>query len=275
VGGDEVKASPIIKWAGGKTKLLPELEKRLPKEYGRYYEPFAGGAALFFHLAPKNAVLGDMNPHLVNLYRTLSHDPDGVVRDLKFHAGEHKKDSRTWYYMVRDAWNAPTPMGNVERAGAFVYLNKTCFNGLWRVNKKGEFNVPIGDYTTPVICDEKKLRAAADVLARAAIRHAPYADTIRDAKAGDLIYFDPPYDGTFVGYTSDGFNNDDQARLSQTVRELAARGCHVLVSNSDTVNVRTLYAGLRIDSVQVGRAINSDASKRGKVGEVIVVAGHT
>lgn len=268
--------SPIIKWVGGKSKLLGELAARLPAAHQRYFEPFAGGAALFFHLAPTRAVLADRNADLIAMYRAVASDPAGVIRRLALHRAAH---DQAHYYQVRERWNDRSVSWTaLDRAAAFVYLNRTCFNGLWRVNRGGGFNVPMGRYTNPLICDPEALIAAATVLAGAEVRCADYRTAVADAEAGDLIYFDPPYDpltptANFVSYTGAGFGPEQQAELAELVRTLADRGCHVLVSNSDTPRVRTLYAGLRIDRVRCPRAINSNAADRGDVDEVIVVAG--
>ncbi|HVV84225.1 MAG TPA: DNA adenine methylase [Kofleriaceae bacterium] len=268
--------SPIIKWVGGKSKLLGELVLRLPPRHERYFEPFAGGAALFFHLAPARAVLADLNPDLIAMYQAVAADPAGLIRRLGLHRDAH---DQAHYYQVRERWNdRSVSWSAIDRAAAFVYLNRTCFNGLWRVNRSGAFNVPMGRYTNPLICDPDGLGAAAAVLARADVRCADYRRAVADAGPGDLVYFDPPYDpltptANFTSYTGDGFGPAQQAELADTVRALAARGCHVLVSNSDTPRVRALYKGLRIDRVRCPRAINSDAARRGEVDEVIVVAG--
>lgn len=273
-----VSAAPIIKWVGGKTKLLGELSTRLPPLHGRYFEPFAGGAALFFHLAPARAVLADRNADLVAMYRAVAADHDGVARRLALHKDAH---GREHYYQLRERWNdRGVSWSPLDRAAAFIYLNRTCFNGLWRVNRGGGFNVPMGRYTNPLICDPPALAAAAAVLGRAEVRCADYREAVADAGPGDLVYFDPPYDpvtatANFVSYTGDGFGPEHQAELAELVRELAERGCHVLVSNSDTPRVRALYRGLRIDRVRCPRAINSDASARGDVDEVIVMASPT
>ena len=270
--------APIIKWVGGKSKLLGELASRLPPRHERYFEPFAGGAALFFHLAPPRAVLADRNADLIAMYQAVASDAPGMVRRLAIHRDAHDEDH---YYQVRERWNdrsvSWTPL---DRAAAFIYLNRTCFNGLWRVNRGGAFNVPMGRYTNPLICDPDALTAAAAVLSGAQVRCADYRAAVADAGPGDLVYFDPPYDpltptANFTSYTGDGFGPAQQAELAELVRELAARGCHVLVSNSDTPRVRALYRGLRIDRVRCPRAINSDAARRGDVDEVIVVAGPT
>src|SRR3569623_2095231 len=203
----KIVATPVVKWVGGKTKLLPELLARMPKTFGRYYEPFIGGAA------------------------------------------------------------------------TFIYLNKTCFNGLWRGNRAGDFNVPIGRYSDPPILVPEALRAASSVLARADIRNADYQTAIEDAKAGDILYFDPPYEpitptASFTSYTAGDFGPDDQRALAATAKQLLDRGCKVMLSNSDTAFIRSLYKGLKIDKVKCSRAINSNAAKRGEVDELVITGGY-
>lgn len=273
----EVVASPIVKWVGGKTKLLPDLLSRMPERYGRYYEPFAGGAALFFRLAPKRAVLADSNPDLIGLYTAVANDVNAVIRRLQGHRDAHDE---AHYYDMRTRWNdRDHEWSTPERAAAFIYLNKTCFNGLWRVNRSGAFNVPIGRYTDPPICVPDALRAAHHVLSRAEIRRADYRTAVRDAKAGDFLYFDPPYDpvtptANFTSYTADSFGPDEQRALADTARELVARGCQVMLSNSDTPFIRSIYKGFRVDRVKCARAINSNAAKRGDVDELIITGGY-
>lgn len=269
-------ATPIIKWVGGKTRLLPEILARFPAAHGRYFEPFAGGAAVFFHLGPTAAVLSDRNRDLIEMYRTVAADPDGVLRVLALHKQHHDE---AHYYQTRARWNdrsvSWTPL---DRAATFIYLNRTCFNGLYRVNRAGDFNVPMGRYKNPAICDPAVLHAASAVLRRATLLCGDYADAVATATAGDLVYFDPPYDpvtptANFTSYTADSFGPADQRALADTVRTLADRGCAVVLSNSDTPLVRSLYRGLRIDRVRCPRAINSDPSRRGDVDEVLVLAG--
>jgi DNA adenine methylase len=273
----EVVASPIVKWVGGKTKLLPELIARMPERFNRYYEPFAGGAALFFRLAPKRAVLADSNPDLIGLYTAVAADVNAVIRRLQAHRDHHDE---AHYYDMRTRWNdRDHEWSTPERAAAFIYLNKTCFNGLWRVNRSGAFNVPIGRYTDPPICVPEALRAAQQVLSRAEIRRADYRTAVKDARAGDFLYFDPPYDpvtttSSFTSYTADAFGADEQRALADTARELVARGCHVMLSNSDTPFMRSIYKGFRIDRVKCARAINSNAAKRGDVDELIITGGY-
>jgi DNA adenine methylase len=273
----EVVASPIVKWVGGKTKLLPELLARIPEHYHRYYEPFAGGAALFFRLAPRRAVLADSNPDLIGLYTAVANDVNAVIRRLEAHRDQHDE---AHYYEMRARWNdRDAQWSTPERAAAFIYLNKTCFNGLWRVNRAGAFNVPIGRYTDPPICVPDALRAASAVLARAELRRCDYRAAVRDARAGDFLYFDPPYDpvtttANFTSYTADAFGPDEQRALAATARELVARGCQVMLSNSDTPFIRSLYKGFRVDRVKCPRAINSNAAKRGDVDELIITGGY-
>jgi DNA adenine methylase len=273
-------AAPVIKWVGGKTKLLPELLARMPAHFGRYYEPFAGGAALFFRVAPTRAVLNDSNPDLVALYRTIANDADAVIRRLEVHRQKHGEHDERHYYATREKWNVDhATWPAADRAATFIYLNKTCFNGLWRVNRAGDFNVPIGRYADPPICVPAALRAAQLALSRAQLRCGTYAAAVADAKAGDFIYFDPPYDpvtptASFTSYTAGAFGPDDQRALADTARMLVARGCKVMLSNSDTPFVRSIYKGFHVERVKCPRAINSNAAKRGDVDEVIATAGY-
>jgi DNA adenine methylase len=266
-------AGPIVKWVGGKSKLLPELTARAPGTFRRYFEPFAGGAALFFRLAPTAAVLNDQNRDLVGTYRAIASDVEGVIRRLEIHRRKHDEEH---YYQIRAAWNdAAVAWAPIDRAAAFIYLNKTCFNGLWRVNRSGGFNVPMGRYTDPPICVPDALRAASRVLARADLRCGDFRAAVADAGDGDFVYFDPPYDplsktANFTSYTADAFGDDHQRALADLARELVGRGCQVMLSNSDTPFIRSLYRGFRIDQVLCARAINSDAAKRGMVAEVVV-----
>jgi DNA adenine methylase len=264
---------PVVKYVGGKTELLPELLARMPVRFGRYYEPFAGGAALFFRVAPERAVLGDVGVALMTTYRTIADRATAVAALIEQHAVKHRRCGEDHYYAVRDAWNEGVGT-RTERAAAFIYLNRTCYNGLWRVNRAGEFNVPVGRYADPLAGIADRLRAAAPALARAELRTGDYRATLHDARRGDFAFFDPPYDGTFTGYTAAPFGAVDQAELAYEVRRLAARGVRVLVSNADTPRIRALYAGLRLDVVSCSRAINSNTAGRGAVDEVIVSAGY-
>ncbi|MGN6107499.1 MAG: DNA adenine methylase [Kofleriaceae bacterium] len=273
----EPVAAPIIKWVGGKTKLLGELIQRLPDTFQRYYEPFAGGAALFFRVAPRRAVLADSNADLIGLYKTVASDVGSVIRKLELHRTAHDEHH---YYQTRTRWNdRDISWSAADRAATFIYLNKTCFNGLWRVNRSGAFNVPIGRYVDPPICVPDTLRAAQSVLSRASLRCGDYRMATADAQRGDFLYFDPPYDpvtttANFTSYTAGAFGADEQRELAETARMLVARGCKVMLSNSDTPFIRSLYKGFKIDRVKCPRAINSNAARRGEVDEVIIVGGY-
>lgn len=270
------EARPIVKWVGGKTSLLPELLARVPARYGRYYEPFFGGGALFFALAPRSAVIGDANPDLIAMYRVVATAPEAVIARLADHKRRH---SRRHYYLTRDRWNRGPSMTGAQRAAAFIYLNKTCFNGLWRVNSAGDFNVPMGRYANPAICDAEAIRAASPMLYRAGTRHMGYRACVADAGRGDFLYLDPPYHAvataSFTRYTGADFGPDDQIALADTVNVLVRRGCKVLLSNSDTPLIRSLYRRYRIDRVMCKRSVNSNAKKRGPVAEVLVMAGYS
>lgn len=266
-------AAPIVKWAGGKSRLLDELIARAPERYRRYFEPFVGGAALYFRLRPRWAVLSDANPDLINMYRCVAGNVEAIIERLERHRAAHDSD---YYYSVRERWNRPGGLeADVDRAAAFIYLNKTCYNGLWRVNSRGHFNVPVGRYDDPAIFDRLQLRAASKMLQRTRLRVADYGNAVAEAEAGDFVYFDPPYHplsdtAHFTSYTSSSFGPDDQRALAQVARALVRRGCTVLVSNSDTAFVRDLYRGFRIDVVDCARAINSKASARGPQRELLI-----
>ncbi len=271
-----VTAAPIVKWVGGKSKLLAELQRWVPRRYGRYFEPFAGGAAMFFHLAPAKAVLCDTNGDLIHMYRTIASQTSAVIEQLEEHREQHSRDH---FYAVRDRWNARLSTETDDwRAATFIYLNKTCYNGLWRVNRNGGFNVPMGSYRNPRIFDAAQLRAAATVLRGAELRGQSFVDGVADAGPGDLVYFDPPYHpvsatANFTSYTAESFGCEQQRQLAALARRLNDRGCTVIASNSDTPFIRELYAEFRIEVVHCARAINSNAAKRGPVREVVITNG--
>ena len=272
---------PILKWAGGKSGLLSEILPRLPETFNDYYEPFLGGGAVFFALADtgrfKRAFLGESNAELMLTYQTLARKPEKVIEALRGLTAEH---SEKFFYSVRGRQVADRILGVdvIVLAARLIYLNKTCFNGLYRVNKKGEFNVPFGDYVNPPICDEEALRAAALVLKKDVDMGAcDFEECVRTAKRGDAVYMDPPYvplssTSNFTAYSKSGFSLEDHERLRNCAEKLVARGVHVLLSNADTPFVRELYEGFLIEEVQARRAINSNGGKRGKVGELLIRA---
>jgi DNA adenine methylase len=269
-------ASPFLKWVGGKGKLLSQLVPLLPSgvERMRHVEPFAGGAAMFFARTPERAVLCDFNRSLVDTYLAVRDELEAVIGELETLSMSHAAGS---YYGVRERYNAVGKrQSRSERAAMFIYLNKTCFNGLHRVNRRGEFNVPEGRYKNPRILDEPTLRAASRALARADIRQASFEDMLGYVRPGDFVYLDPPYEpvsetASFTAYAAgDGFSRGDQTRLRDVVVELDRRGAKVMLSNSDVPFIRELYAQFRIDLVAAPRAINCDARGRGLVSEVVV-----
>lgn len=270
--------APIVKWAGGKTKLLPELTKRMPKTYEKYFEPFIGGAALFLALRPKRATIGDANQDLVCMYRSVAFNCDQVIDRLSEMRSTYigAKDRSVVYYGVRSKFNERAfPLGSPEHAATFIFLNKTCFNGLWRVNRKGQFNVPEGKYANPTIYTIADLTLAASALAKADIAWGGYEETAHDVEKNDFVYFDPPYDpinktSSFTTYTKDKFGDKEQAALATHATVLRERGAHVMLSNNDTPLIRKLYADWTIDVVQCTRPINSNGGKRGSVDEVII-----
>lgn len=259
---------PILTWVGGKVQLLPALLRAVPATFGRYFEPFAGGAALFFRLAPSRATLADVEPGLIDCYRGVATDADAVIAELEQHAAKH---CREHYLAVRGRWNA-----GARTAGAFLYMNRAGFNGLWRVNRLGECNVAFGRLDNPaVICRPDLLRAVAPLLARTELRCAGYAESTASAVAGDLVYLDPPYvptsaSSSFTSYGSGTWSADDHRALAAHAAELRARGCHVIASNSDTPLVRELYADWHLTEVSRAGAINSDPAKRGRVAELLI-----
>lgn len=261
-------AVPFVKWVGGKRALLPALAERFPARFGRYHEPFMGGGAVFFHLRPEVAFLADANPELVTTYLAVRDDVESLITHLKGH-----RNDEAYYYAQRAL--RPADLDPIERASRLIYLNRTCFNGLYRVNASGGFNVPYGKHKNPTICNEPVLRAASVALAGQVITNRTYKGVLDDAAAGDLVYFDPPYHpltatANFTGYTAGAFDETDQRALARTFKTLANRGCHVMLSNSDTPLIRELYADFHVEVVMAPRFVNRDATKRGPIGELIV-----
>lgn len=265
-----VSAKPFIKWAGGKSALLPTLIKFFPPRISirNYYEPFLGGGAVFFALQPPRAILCDSNRDLIELYQLVRDDVENLIGRLKLFYND-----KDFYYRVRE--QDPSASSPLARAARFIFLNKTCYNGLYRVNSKGKFNVPFGRYTNPLICDAEGLRASSLALKNATLLNTDFEKAIEDAEAGDFIYFDPPYyplnsTSSFTSYTSAGFGESEQIRLARVVKDLTVRGVNVMVSNSDSGTIRELYSGFRINEILASRAINCKANGRGKIPELVI-----
>ena len=268
---------PFLKWAGGKTQLLPSFEALYPPagRARRYIEPFVGSAAVFFQvrrlLRPEEIILADGNEELIDVYREIQGNVGKVIRILAEHRRLH---SREHYYRTRSL--RPRDLSPARRAARFIYLNKTCFNGLYRVNSSGGFNVPMGSYKDPPILDAENLRNAARALRGVELRVARFHETLDYAREGDFIYFDPPYhpiSGTsrFTSYTRDSFGPSDQEELAKVFAALDRRGCRVMLSNSDCAFIRGLYRGFAIHAVPARRSINSKGDRRGPVSEVVVL----
>lgn len=266
---------PFLKWAGGKRQLLPELNKYVPLNFKNYYEPFVGAGALLFNLQPKKAFINDVNSELINCYNVIKDSLDELIEDLKKH-----QNTPEYYYEIRELDRKPEfqQLTQVERASRVVYLNKTCFNGLFRVNSQGQYNVPFGNYKNPKILDEVVLKAVHNFLnsSKITITNGDFEEVVRGARKGDFIYFDPPYDpvsdsSSFTGYSLDGFSRDEQRRLRDTFVRLDKKGCFVLLSNSSTPFIRELYDEYKIVTVSASRNINSNATKRGKIDEVLIM----
>lgn len=263
-----VPAKPILKWAGGKTQMLGDLLPKVPSSYGRYIEPFLGGGAMFFALQPEQAVIADSNPELINLYRQVANHVDDVVCQLKKY-----ENTQEMFYTVRGQdW---TMLPEAEAAARTIFLNKTCFNGLYRVNKKGRFNVPFGKYKNPKICDEEGLKAASAALKKAEIVCGDYLLVLEHyAQPGDFVFLDPPYlpiseYSDFKRYTKEQFYEEDHVELAKMVKTLHERGCYVILTNSNHPLVHELYAPFTIDVIQTKRHISCNGSTR--KGEDVIV----
>lgn len=269
-------ARPFLKWVGGKSQLLGALMNTLAP-LGRpkgYHEPFIGGGALYFALHAVGRLpvgrrfVSDANPNLLDAYLGVRDAVEAVIKHLLEHKAQHGEEH---YYAVR----ASVPRGGAARAARIIYLNKTCYNGLYRENSRGGFNVPMGRYKNPLICDAENLRAVSQALQGVDIAPRDFREVLVHAKKGDLVYFDPPYwpvspTANFTAYAKDNFSEQDQRDLARVFATLAKRGVNVLLSNSDTPFVRELYADFAIDTVQANRNVNSRADRRGKVNEVLV-----
>ena len=272
------KPKPFVKWVGGKRQLLRqfrELGLYPPEDFNpitnTYYEPFVGGGAVFFDLLPKNAKLSDLNNELVTTYNVIKNNVDELIQSMQKHIYD-----KEYYLGVRA--KKVEDLSDVEVASRFIFLNRTGFNGLYRVNKSGQFNVPFGRYNNPVICDEDNLRRVSDALQDVTITHQDYKNVLKTAKSGDFIYLDPPYypinaTSSFTSYTAEGFLEKEQTELRDTFVKLHEKGCFVMLSNSDTPFINELYSGIDgiiINKITAGRSINSKGSGRGKITEVLV-----
>lgn len=285
-------AEPILKWAGGKRQLLDELYARFPASYGRYHEPFLGGGALFFDLEPADATVNDANPRLVNFYERVRDEPEALIERLEaFDDPDADPDPslpfaeetprgrgvESYYYQQRARFNRRPYEGEFDplaEAALLLYLNRTCYNGLYRENADGGFNVPVGRYANPDWVQRDRIRRASDVLANATIRNGDFAYVLDAAAPGDLVYFDPPYEpmsatASFNEYSAEGFDREDQRRLLDVAGELDEAGVRVVVSNSGVMYEAYADAGFSVEREDATRAINSDADNRDAVDEIV------
>ncbi|MCS6873777.1 MAG: DNA adenine methylase [Pyrinomonadaceae bacterium] len=269
-----LKPKPFVKWAGGKKQLLKLIKERAPYSYRRYIEPFVGGGALLFELLPKRAIVNDINEELINAYLAIRDNLYELIDSLKQH-----NNSEEYYYYMRSL--KPNELNRIERASRFIYLNKTCYNGLYRENSKGEFNVPFGKYKNPKIVDEQNLRAVSYYLDSEDITIicSDYKEVCHMATSGDFVYLDPPYyplnrSSSFTKYTRHDFTEKDHTELAYIFRELDRKGCKVLLSNSNAEFIKNLYKGYIIEEVEAIRAINCKGSGRKKSKLEIIVRNY-
>jgi DNA adenine methylase len=268
-------SAPFLKWAGGKLRLVPKLKKLLPKDFAerRYVEPFVGGGAMFFSLEPKTAMLNDANADLIVTYEAVQGEVESVIRQLRKLARRHCKQH---YYLTRERFNHfAYPQTASVNAARFIYLNKTCFNGLWRVNQNGDFNVPMGRYLNPQIVNEDVLRAASVALKGVRLLNTSALFMLQKLGKGDFVYADPPYDpisrtASFTGYSQGGFDREHQAQLHMELVNLDARGGKFMLSNSATPFIRELYRGFSIRTIHAPRSISAKSASRQSVKEFVI-----
>jgi DNA adenine methylase len=265
---------PFLKWVGGKRQLMSTITKLMPQKYSIYYEPFIGGGAVLFHNQPTVAVINDFNKELINVYNVIKNNPEELIQDLKI----HKNESEYFYKLrVLDREESFEQISDIKKASRVIFLNKTCFNRLYRVNSSGEFNSPFGRYKNPNIVNELTIRAVSKYLNdnEILLLNKDFEEAVEGAKKGDFVYFDPPYDpvsksSNFTGYVQVGFRNDEQIRLRDLCISLDKNGVNFLLSNSATPFIKDLYRGFNIEFVKANRQINSNADKRGEVNEVLI-----
>lgn len=265
-------ATPFLKWAGGKSQLLQAFKPFLPARFHNYFEPFLGGGAVYFHLRSTRGLfpsfLSDLNQELIETYRAVRDFPEELIAHLSLHVND-----KDYFYALRAADTGK--MTPVERAARLIFLNKTCFNGLYRVNRQGHFNVPFGAYKNPNTCNRELINECSKALQAAKLSCAPFTEVLEQARAGDFVYFDPPYQpisttSSFTSYTSTAFTQADQARLANLVKELDRKGVLVMVSNSDNALIHELYSSLNIHTVLASRAINCKGKGRGRISELVI-----
>lgn len=271
--------APFVKWAGGKRQLISQIRERMPEQFNNYYEPFVGGGAVIFELLPENAVINDINRALINAYQMICDHPQKFLQEINRLDAEMWEDGKEYYYSLREHYNDKLMKGefDVELAALFVFINKHCFNGLYRVNGKGLFNVPYNNSRRSSV-DEKSIKEISEFLKKVTIISGDFEAACEDARAGDFVFIDSPYaplnPTSFESYTKEGFDIESHRRLANLFDELTARGCYCMLTNHNTELINELYGnkGYTIDVVSVKRLINSDASNR--VGEEVIICNY-
>ena len=275
-------AKPFVKWVGGKGKLIPDLENFFPKKFNNYFEPFVGGGALFFYLTQSRSIpsasINDINPKLIITYNEIKNNPKKLILLLKKIELKYKKLSqekqKIFFYEMREKYNKNN-LDKLNTTAYLIFLNKTCFNGMYRENSKGEYNIPFGDQKNPTICDEENILAVSKCLKNTEITNLSFEKAVNKCKKGDFVYFDPPYypintTSNFTGYSKSTFGQKQQEKLAGVFKKLAKRGCFVMLSNSNTTFIKDLYKNFHINYLDAARSINSKGSKRGKIKEIVV-----
>lgn len=269
---------PVIKWVGGKSQLTQKIREMLPDKFETYYEPFLGGAAVLLDLNPTNAVVNDINPELINMYIQVRDNVEEVINHLTTYDNQHEiwSDSKDYYYRVRGFFNTELGTNTVQQAARFIYLNKHCFNGLYRVNKRGEFNVPFNGKLSGWSADPDLLRELSSRLQNMCILNTDFETAVLDASVGDFIFFDSPYvpitATTFTDYTKEGFSYEDHVRLAKVFKDLTNRGCYCMLTNHDTPLIRELYKDYKIEVVDVRRSINRKGD--GRTGKEVIITNY-
>ncbi|MEI7891225.1 MAG: DNA adenine methylase [bacterium] len=275
----DIQARPFLKWVGGKAQLLSQFEKYYPKDFNNYFEPFIGGGALFFSLNPTKAHINDVNTTLIATYKNIKNNSEDIIKILKkLHDKYQKSDDvarSDFFYDIREKFNSLSDT-DLKKSAYLIFLNKTCFNGMYRENSKGGFNTPFGKYKNPTILDKENILRISKVLKNTKLTSVSFEKAVADAKKGDFIYFDPPYHplsetAKFTSYHKDSFTKEDQLKLRDIFIELDKKGCYVMLSNSHTPFIEDIYKKYRQETVMANRAINCKASGRGKIKELLIL----
>lgn len=274
-----IQVRPFLKWVGGKAQLLSQFEKYYPEDFSNYFESFVGGGAVFFSLSPTKAHLNDVNKTLISVYKNLKNKPHEIIKVLMKLENQYKQGDMEFkkdlFYKIREQFNKLSDK-ELKKSAYLIFLNKTCFNGMYRENSKGEFNTPFGKHKNPTILDEENILKVSNILKQTKLTSVSFEKSIMEAKKGDFVYLDPPYHplsetAKFTSYHKDSFTKEDQLRLRDVFAELDKKGCYVMLSNSYTDFIKDIYKKYRQETVMANRAINCKASGRGKIKELLIL----